>query len=93
MRKVITLITLIAFALAVTGCSDRKVIDGVDYDTYGLFNQDDKKNPEIEYNLVWGNLIWGIILIETIIAPVYFFGFDLFEPVGKKPQVKGQVTH
>jgi hypothetical protein len=35
----------------------------------------------VQYKTVVGNVIWGIILVETIIAPIYFFGFSLYEPV------------
>lgn len=69
-----------------------KLLGGVEYDTYGLLNQDDKKNPDIHYEVIWGNVIWGFVLAETIIAPIYFFGFSLFEPVGPKMPVKGQVA-
>ena len=74
------------------GCGSQKTIDGVTYDTYGLLDSDDKKNPNIQYEIVWGNVIWGAILFETIVAPIYFFGFSCFEPVGKKSGVKGEVA-
>lgn len=78
--------------LALSGCADTKTICGATYDSYGLFNADDKKNPDIQYKLVVGNLIWGVILFETIIAPVYFFGFSIMEPVGQKAPVKGAIA-
>ena len=84
---------LCVFLIFLTGCGNTKVINGIEYDTYGLLNADNKKNPQIEYEVIWGNVIWGCILSETIIAPVYFFGFSIFEPVGPKLPVKGQVTH
>jgi len=55
-------------------------------------NKDTKQNPNIEYELVWGNLIWGCVLVETIIAPVYFFGWSLWEPIGVKPKIKSEVA-
>jgi hypothetical protein len=66
------------------GCSSSKVIDGKKYKPYGLINEDDRKDPDIEYDLVFGNLVWTVLLCETIVAPIYFIGFDLFEPIGKK---------
>ena len=80
---------LVSVVLA-TGCGSTKVINGVEYDTYGLLNEEDKKNPDIEYDVVWGNVFWGSVFIETIIVPVYCFGYDLYEPVGLKPPIKGQ---
>ena len=41
-------------------------------------------DTNIKYEVIWGNLVLGILLCETIVAPVYFFGFSLFEPVGEK---------
>lgn len=91
--KIKAVILLSVFLLFLSGCGNTKVINGVEYDTYGLINADNKKNPNIEYEVIWGNMFWGAILAETIIAPVYFFGFSLFEPVGPKSPIKGQVTH
>jgi len=92
MKKIIVVMVLVCFsACGLMGCGSTKSINGVEYDTYGLLNADAKKNPDIEYEVIWGNVFWGIVLSETIIAPVYFFGFSIFEPVGKKPAIKGQV--
>lgn len=90
MRKVI--LVAVGASMLLSGCADTKTICGVTYDSYGLFNADDKKNPDIQYKLVIGNLIWGVLLFETIIAPVYFFGFSIMEPVGPKPNVKGAIA-
>ena len=81
--KKLAIIILIIVAVTTTGCGRVKAVDGTVYDTYGLFTVAGKKNPDIEYRLIVGNVIWGIILCETVIAPIYFFGFSLFEPVGK----------
>ena len=67
-------------SVIMTGCSSDKVIEGKKYTTYGVINQDDNKSPNIKYKPVWGNIILGCLLVETIIAPIYFFGFDMFEP-------------
>lgn len=80
MRKYIAIVFL---SLMLSGCADPKVIDGIKYDTYGILNADEKKNPNIEYRMVWGNLVWSLILCETIIAPFYFIGFSMYEPIGK----------
>lgn len=85
------IVLLCVFLIFLAGCGNTKVINGIKYDTYGLINTDAKKNPNIEYEIIWGNMIWGCILAETVIAPVYFFGFSLFEPVGPKLPIKGQV--
>lgn len=71
------------FAL-LAGCGQNKEIKGKVYGTYGLINGDEMKNPEIEYRLIIGNVIWSCLLIETIIAPIYFIGFSLYEPIEPK---------
>lgn len=87
MRKIMCVV-LAASLLA--ACAQPKTIDGVTYGPYGLLNSDDMKNDNIRYEVVWGNVIWACILMETVVFPVYFFGFSLFQPVGKKT-VKGAI--
>lgn len=84
MKKLFVYAIILVFLLTVTGCGDRKTIDGHTYDTYGLINKDDKRNENIQYELIIGNIVWSVILVESIIAPIYFLGFSIYEPVGKK---------
>jgi len=81
MKKII--IAMLATAM-IMACSDNKTIDGVEYSTYGLMNNEDEKSDSIKYKVCVGNVIWGAVLAETVIAPIYFFGFDMWEPVAKK---------
>ena len=84
MKKWVINIMVILFlfsTLIATGCSDSKVLNGKLVETYGLINQGYTKVDNVQYRLCVGNFIWGIILVETIIAPIYFFGFDIYEPV------------
>ena len=106
-KKFVAVITLLMMLVTLSGCGDKKTLmtpiadeSGkvvkslpITYDTYGLFNAGDMKNPQVEYRLIVGNIVWSIILVETIIAPFYFWGFSIYEPVGiKHPHaVKGQV--
>ena len=52
-----------------------------------------KKNENVEYDVIWGNVILGAVFFETFVAPIYFFGFSMFKPVGPKDasEAKGQV--
>ncbi len=81
MNKILSIIVVL-ISLFISGCGDTKVIDGVEYDTYGLFDEEEKRNPKIQYEIIPGNIVWSIILIETIGAPVYFISFSIYEPVG-----------
>lgn len=51
---------------------------------YGWGNYEDKKLQNVKYELVTGNVVWGVILCETIVMPVYFSGWAIYEPVSIK---------
>ena len=91
MRRLVSIVCVATLLISLSACARPLTICGVTYDSYGLINQDDKKNPEIEYHVVWGNIVWGAVLAETIVAPIYFFGFSLFEPIGTKSKIKGAI--
>jgi len=55
------------------------------YKTKGIFTQDEK-DPCIKYSLIAGNVAWAIIFFGTAVAPVYFFGFSLWEPARVKSE-------
>lgn len=79
MKKILGL----TLAVALAGCGSNANIDGRTYGTYGLLNQDTAKNPKIQYRLIAGNVIWSVLLCESIVFPVYFIGFSIYEPIGK----------
>lgn len=83
MKKIIYVLMIIA-AVFCTSCADPKTIDGRTYDTYGLLNQHEVRSDSIHYQVSPGSLVVGIIFCETVIAPIYIFGFALYEPVAKK---------
>ena len=82
MKKFIGVLT--ALALSLSACAESKNIDGKTYEPYGLVNESTKKNDKVCYETVVGNVFWSIVLIETIVMPIYFFGFSINEPVKMK---------
>lgn len=80
MKSIVIIICFLCFFI--TACGSNKVIDGITYETYGLINENDKKASHIKYEPIYGNIIWGVLLSGTIIAPIWFFGYSMFEPVG-----------
>ena len=79
----------VAAAITLAGCGSPAVITTVDgkakeYPTYGWFNWNTSMSEKVCYDVSVGNVVWSIILIETVIAPVYFIGFSLFNPIGPK---------
>lgn len=84
MKSLKTLTALGCSALMLVGCSNPKVIDGHTYKPYGLLNAQAEHDPAISYKMNVGDLILGALLVETIIVPIYVFGFNIQEPVGPK---------
>ena len=82
--KKIALIAATASMLMLSACGQPITYQDKEYPTYGLFNETSSKSDKMCYETSIGNVIWSIILIETIIAPVYFIGFSLYNPVGPK---------
>ena len=80
-KKLVALVVVICLTLA--GCASSKNINGTYYDTVG-FATLDKKDSCVHYDFVVGNLIWSIILFETIVTPVYFLGWSIYELIGEK---------
>lgn len=88
---------LIAAALVATmlaGCGepltvavdDHGKVSQKTYPTYGFLNMESARSAKMCYELSWGNIVWSVLLVETIVAPIYFIGFSIYNPVGyKKP--------
>jgi len=90
-KKIVSIILCLSLFFMFTACASDKVIDGKEYTSYGVINKDEVRNENIEYSLVVGNVIWSIILFETIVMPIYFIGFSMYEPVGKKKKDNGKI--
>jgi hypothetical protein len=73
------MIASLMIALTLAGCSQTINDPTRAYEPYGLLNEE-KRNENVCYETNVGDVILGIILVETIIAPVYIFGFDVKEP-------------
>ena len=79
---------ILLFALAaimMAGCADDKTFQRADgtiftAEPYGWMNTS-KKVDGVVYDVTPGNIVWSIVLGETIIAPVLFTGLALWEPV------------
>lgn len=92
MKKLFLALCLITI---LASCADEKTIDGVTYRPYGLLNEGSCKNDSIEYEISGWAIGSGIIFSELIAPPIYTFGYNLWEPIGKKgkpSQLKGVVN-
>ena len=100
MRKgfmsMVSLILIACMMLMCIGCGKKMVIDGVERKPVGLISMNTGNiasgnissgsySKKVQYEVCWGNVFWGIVLCETVIAPIYFFGFSMFNPIGAMP--------
>jgi hypothetical protein len=83
LKKFLAVKLVVTLALLTTACGGAK-INGVYYDSYGLANEQSHRNTNVVYEISAGSVLWGIVLSETIIAPVYIIGWDLYKPVAQK---------
>ena len=81
MKKNISILIIVCFIGMLSGCGNPKTIGGKFYLTVGFFTD---KDPSIQYEVSIGNVIWTILLSESIVFPIYFLGFSLWNPICKK---------
>jgi len=86
MKKSISMFLVVLFIpMFLMSCGKNKTINGKEYKTIGIINiLNEEKDPSIKYRIITGNVIWGVLLCESVIAPLYFFGFSMYEPIAKK---------
>lgn len=81
--KHITIMLIVCILLCSCGSDKSVEIDGhkqVVATQYGILNQDTKLDG-VHYQLNIGNVVWSIILVETVVVPVVLLGFYLYEPL------------
>lgn len=84
MNKLVKIVAACAVILSLSACGNAKEICGKTYDTYGIFQTESEHNENIRYRVIPGNVIWSVVLIESVVFPVYFVGFSIYEPVDSK---------
>jgi hypothetical protein len=79
---------LIVTMILLTGCGQpltvKKDDKDITYPTYGLFNENEYKSDNVCYTKSVGNIVWSIILVDTILVPIYFIGYSIYNPVRLK---------
>jgi hypothetical protein len=90
MRKFFKFTTIICISVSIlTSCANSKTFEiekNQEYlkvEPYGWFYPE-QKNPNINYQINIGNVIWSCILVETVVAPIIITGTALWEPVSLK---------
>lgn len=93
MKKLVSLLMIVSL-LFLINCGNDKEIAVLDKATgqaetktflqYGLFDKEEVRDERIQYKVIVGNVIWSILLFETVVAPVIIFGWYLYEPIDTK---------
>lgn len=83
MKKIVLLLLSVVILSA---CADSKTFtkeDGTTFtaEPYGWANYQSKKIDGVVYECCLGNVVWGVLGLETVIVPVWLSGWELFEPV------------
>jgi hypothetical protein len=87
MKKLLMVSTL---CLALAGCGGNTVIrtgKGGVYESYGFANDSTYHSKHVCYRISPASVILAFIFSETIVVPLYFIGFDLFDPIRLKQKM------
>jgi hypothetical protein len=77
---------IVLMVLCLTACGQPMHHQEKVYPTFGLLNAQTDQSKKMCYRVIWGNVVWAFILSETLVAPFYFIGFDLYEPYSVKTE-------
>lgn len=81
--KKLLIASVLGLSIALGACGRDLQTSQKIYPTVGLLNQH-LRSDNVCYEVSIGNVIWSVILIETVIFPVYFVGFSIFNPIREK---------
>ena len=76
--------TVVTYPSKCTACAETKTKCKT-VETYGWLDWDTKE-PCVKYDVNVPNAIWSVLLVETIVAPLFITGYDIMEPVGVKQE-------
>lgn len=81
MNKILLIILIVIISFSVLSCGKPIVLEpGELANPYGVFSKEDK-NESATYKMSTGNIIWSILLVETIVAPIILIGWKLWVPI------------
>lgn len=88
-KKIVSALLIICMSLMFIGCGSDMVTRNDSgyithrYEQIGLAEMNEM-DPNVEYEVVWGNVVWSIVCSETVIIPIVLVGWYLYEPIGLK---------
>ena len=82
MKKLLVMLALAVVMLS--SCADSKtlMINGKEtvVEPYGWANSQDVKVPGVVYEVNVGNILWSVLLSETMVIPIWLTGWQIMEP-------------
>ncbi len=82
MKKLLILMLIGVMMVSTVGCVRSVEVDGRKVSSYGFANKSDAVEG-IQYEVSIRNAIWSILALETVVAPVLYFMFYVWTPVGR----------
>lgn len=79
MKKIVAILATLMLAVFLSGCAGDVRTGGKVYQSFGVINEDAKRQPDMKYSVSFGSVVVGVLFIETIIVPIYVVGWDLYE--------------
>lgn len=95
MKKSIRVFAFTIMAFGLSSCADDLVYTNKDgkqvvAEPYGWANAERCHDRNVYYEPSIGNVVWSVILVETLVMPIYFTGWSIMIPVEPKEQVNEQ---
>jgi len=82
--KAISLLIVFAIPFIISSCADSKEIDingkMEHVEPYGWADYQDLKNDSVIYKVSVGNIVWSVLLCQTIVVPIWLTGYGFYEP-------------
>lgn len=89
MKKIGIVLSLV---FILSSCADGKKLNingqEVWVEPYGWANKDTKYNENVIYEINFGNAFWSVVGFETIVIPLWLTGWEIYEPVEVKEEIK-----
>jgi hypothetical protein len=91
MKTIKRVVAAITMGVFLSACGQPLVTKEKTYDTVGVVTLD-KRSNKVCYGVSIGNTIWSIVLVETIVFPIYFVGWSILNPERMKKDAQDDCT-
>jgi hypothetical protein len=89
---------MVLLTLTLTSCADSKTFTdnkGIEFtaEPYGWADYNEVKIDIVIYKPCIGNIVWDVLLSETVAIPIWLTGWQFYEPVGLKTPAQYNNQH